>query len=156
MDTSQSLYRYLDFRSRSLLRVGHGRVEEGRDSPRAPRWLQTESEISVNKRSNTFDQDANLRNHRQNEEPIVEQKSHFCNIPSFENYRLHGFWMCLVTKLSKRRGGHAIPPAARPQLFRDSSYPFEFIKLCLIQGVPPGHEHLNIGIIKLHPSMTFI
>jgi hypothetical protein len=25
-----------------------------------------------------------------------------------------------------------------------------------IQGIPPGHEHLNIGRIKLHSSMTFI
>jgi hypothetical protein len=25
-----------------------------------------------------------------------------------------------------------------------------------VQGVPPGHEHLNIGKIKLHSSMTFI
>jgi hypothetical protein len=26
----------------------------------------------------------------------------------------------------------------------------------IVQGVPPGHEHLNIGRIKLHSSMTFI
>jgi hypothetical protein len=25
-----------------------------------------------------------------------------------------------------------------------------------MQGVPPGHDHLNIGRIKLHSSMTFI
>jgi hypothetical protein len=25
-----------------------------------------------------------------------------------------------------------------------------------LQSVPPGHEHLNIGRIKLHSSMTFI
>jgi hypothetical protein len=25
-----------------------------------------------------------------------------------------------------------------------------------VQGVPPGHKHLNIGTIKLHSSMTFI
>jgi hypothetical protein len=25
-----------------------------------------------------------------------------------------------------------------------------------IQGVPPGHEHLNISTIKLYSSMTFI
>jgi hypothetical protein len=25
-----------------------------------------------------------------------------------------------------------------------------------IQGVPPGHQDLNIGRIKLHSSMTFI
>jgi hypothetical protein len=25
-----------------------------------------------------------------------------------------------------------------------------------LQGVPPEHEHLNIGRIKLHSSMTFI
>jgi hypothetical protein len=25
-----------------------------------------------------------------------------------------------------------------------------------VQGVPPGHEHLNIGRIKLHSSMPFI
>jgi hypothetical protein len=25
-----------------------------------------------------------------------------------------------------------------------------------VQGVPPGHEHLNIGRIKLHSSMTLI
>jgi hypothetical protein len=25
-----------------------------------------------------------------------------------------------------------------------------------IQGVPPGHEHLNIGRIKLYSSMTFV
>jgi hypothetical protein len=28
--------------------------------------------------------------------------------------------------------------------------------LLILQGVPPGHEHLNIGRIKLHSSMTFI
>jgi hypothetical protein len=28
---------------------------------------------------------------------------------------------------------------------------------CLgVEGVPPGHEHLNIGRIKFHSSMTFI
>jgi hypothetical protein len=25
-----------------------------------------------------------------------------------------------------------------------------------VQGVPPGYEHLNIGRMKLHPSITFI
>jgi hypothetical protein len=27
---------------------------------------------------------------------------------------------------------------------------------CILQGVPPGHGHFNIGRIKLHSSMTFI
>jgi hypothetical protein len=40
-----------------------------------------ESDISVNKRSNALDQDANWQNHRQNEDPIVEQKNHLCNLP---------------------------------------------------------------------------
>jgi hypothetical protein len=31
-----------------------------------------------------------------------------------------------------------------------------FIATRLIQGVPPGHEHLNIVRIKLHSSLTFI
>jgi hypothetical protein len=31
-----------------------------------------------------------------------------------------------------------------------------FQVLDVLQGVPPGHEHLNIGRIKLHSSMTFI
>jgi hypothetical protein len=26
----------------------------------------------------------------------------------------------------------------------------------MVQGVPPGHEHLNIGRIKFHSSMTFV
>jgi hypothetical protein len=33
---------------------------------------------------------------------------------------------------------------------------FQFEKTFKLQGVPPGHEHLNISIIKLHSSMTFI
>jgi hypothetical protein len=28
--------------------------------------------------------------------------------------------------------------------------------LLKVQGVPPGHQHLNIGRIELHSSMTFI
>jgi hypothetical protein len=34
-------------------------VQERRDSPTVPIWLQMESDISVNKRSNALDQDAN-------------------------------------------------------------------------------------------------
>jgi hypothetical protein len=29
-------------------------------------------------------------------------------------------------------------------------------QFCIIQGVPPGHEYLNVARIRLHFSMTFI
>jgi hypothetical protein len=41
MDTSQNLYQCLDFRSRSLMGMDYGRVEERRDSVTIPRWLAT-------------------------------------------------------------------------------------------------------------------
>jgi hypothetical protein len=27
---------------------------------------------------------------------------------------------------------------------------------CFVQGIPPGHEYLNIGRMKIHSSMTFL
>jgi hypothetical protein len=49
--------------------------------------------------------------------------------------------------------------SASGAVLRQSSGEFSRIKRVeygVLQGVPPGHEHLNIGRIKLHSPMIFI
>jgi hypothetical protein len=53
--------------------------------------------------------------------------------------------------------GHAVgSPIKEVVTLLDQRQNNDFGDVCSLWDASPGHEHLNIGRIKLHSSMTFI